>query len=54
MFNTLYHCSRTVARHENAPLAESRRRYLEHLAGTRERRSTRSELLLVSSIAPQF
>jgi len=32
MFNTLYRCPRTVARHESAPLAESRRRYLEHLA----------------------
>jgi len=32
MFNTLYRCPRTVARHENAPLADSRRRYLEHLA----------------------
>ena len=32
MFNTLYRCARTVARHENAPLAESRRRYLEYLA----------------------
>ncbi len=32
MFNTLYRCPRTVARHENAPLAESRRNYLEHLA----------------------
>ena len=31
MFNTLYRCPRAVARHENAPLAESRRRYLEHL-----------------------
>ena len=32
MFNTLYCTSRTIARHENGPLAESRRRYLEHLA----------------------
>lgn len=32
MFNTLYACPRTIARHENAPLAESRRHYLEHLA----------------------
>ena len=32
MFNSLYRCSRTIARHENAPLAESRRCYLEHLA----------------------
>ena len=32
MFNTLYRCPRTVARHENGPLHESRRRYLEHLA----------------------
>lgn len=32
MFNTLYRCPRTIARHENRPLAESRRRYLEHLA----------------------
>ena len=26
MFNTLYRCPRTIARHENGPLAESRRR----------------------------
>jgi len=32
MFNTLYRCPRTIARHENGPLAESRRRYLEYLA----------------------
>ncbi len=32
MFNTLYRCPLTIARHENGPLAESRRRYLEHLA----------------------
>ena len=32
MFNTLYRCPRTIARHENGPLAESRRRYLEHMA----------------------
>jgi len=31
MFNTLYRWPRTVARRENGPLAESRRRYLEHL-----------------------
>ena len=28
----LYRCPRTIARHENGPLAESRRRYLEYLA----------------------
>jgi hypothetical protein len=32
MFKTLHRCPRTVARHENGPLAEARRRYLEHLA----------------------
>ena len=32
MFKTLYRCPRTVARHENGPLQESRRRDLEHLA----------------------
>jgi hypothetical protein len=32
MFDTLYRCPRAIARHENGPLAESRRRYLEHLA----------------------
>jgi hypothetical protein len=30
--NTLYRCLRTIARHENGPLYESRRIYLEHLA----------------------
>jgi hypothetical protein len=32
MFDTLCRCPRTIARHENGPLNESRRRYLEHLA----------------------
>jgi hypothetical protein len=32
MFKTLYRCPRTIARHENGPLNESRRSYLEHLA----------------------
>jgi hypothetical protein len=32
MFNILYRCPRTVARHENGPLHESRLLYLEHLS----------------------
>ena len=32
MFNTLYRCPSTIARHENGLLHESRRRYLEYLA----------------------
>lgn len=40
MFNTLYGCSRTIARHENAPLYESRRSYLEHLAAQGSSRKT--------------
>jgi hypothetical protein len=32
MFKTLCLCPRTLARHENGPLQESRRRYLEQLA----------------------
>jgi hypothetical protein len=32
MFKTLSRCPRTVARRENGPLQESRRRDLEHLA----------------------
>jgi hypothetical protein len=32
MFNIPYRCPRTVARHENGPLHESRCLYLEHLA----------------------
>lgn len=32
MFNILYRCPRTIARHENGPLHESRRRYMEHVA----------------------
>jgi hypothetical protein len=32
MFNTLYRCPRTIARHENGPLSESRSLYQEHLA----------------------
>ncbi len=32
MFKTIYRCARTVARHENGPAAQSRLKYLEHLA----------------------
>jgi len=32
MFKVLYRCNRTIERHTNSPLADSRRRYLEHLA----------------------
>jgi hypothetical protein len=32
MFKVLYRCNRTVERHTNSPMADSRRRYLEHLA----------------------
>jgi len=32
MFETLYRCPRTIARHQNGPLHDSRLRYLEHLA----------------------
>ncbi|MGH9436979.1 MAG: tyrosine-type recombinase/integrase [Terriglobia bacterium] len=32
MFEKIYRCSRTIARHENGPLCGSRVRYLEHLA----------------------
>ena len=32
MFNILYRCPRTAARHEHGPLHESRRLYLEHLS----------------------
>jgi hypothetical protein len=32
MFNTLYRCPRIAVCHKNGPLAESRCRYLEHLA----------------------
>ena len=32
MFNTLYRCQLTIARHESGPLAESRRCFLEYLA----------------------
>lgn len=31
MFNSLYRCPRTIARHENGPLRDSRVRYLQHL-----------------------
>src|SRR3989442_333244 len=31
MFNTIYRCPRTIARHESGPLRDSRLRYLEHL-----------------------
>ena len=37
MFNILYRCPRTVARHEHGPLHESRRLYLEHLSASRWR-----------------
>jgi len=32
MCKVLYRCNRTIERHSNSPLADSRRRYLEHLA----------------------
>jgi len=32
MFKTLYRCPRSVGRHDNGPLHESRLGYLEHLA----------------------
>jgi len=47
MFNTLYSCPLTVARHENGPLHESRRRYLEHLA---KEGASRSMLLRASAV----
>jgi len=31
MFKVLYRCNRTIEPHTNSPLADSRRRYLEHL-----------------------
>ena len=40
MFKTLYCCPRTIARHENGPLCESRRAYLEHLAAQGSSRKT--------------
>ena len=40
MFKTLYRCPRTIARHENGPLCESRRTYLEHLAAQGSSRRT--------------
>jgi hypothetical protein len=32
MFKIIYRCNRTIERHTNSPLADPRRRYLEHLA----------------------
>lgn len=40
MFKTLYRRPRTIARHENGPLYESRRAYLEHLAAQGSSRRT--------------
>ncbi len=40
MFKTLYCCPRTIARHENGPLYESRCAYLEHLAAQGSSRKT--------------
>jgi hypothetical protein len=40
MFETLHRCPRTIARHENGPLYESRRSYLEHLAAQGSSRKT--------------
>ena len=34
MFKVLYRCNRAIERHTNSPLADSRRRYLEHLAAS--------------------
>ena len=47
MFKTLYSCPLTVARHENAPLHESRRRYLDHLA---KEGASRSMLVRASGV----
>ena len=47
MFKTLYSCPLTVARHENAPLYESRRRYLDHLA---KEGASRSMLVRASGV----
>src|SRR5216683_592930 len=40
MFKTLYRCPRTISRHENGPLYESRRHYLDHLAAQGATRRT--------------
>src|SRR5258708_11747904 len=40
MFKTLYRCPRTISRHENGPLYESCRHYLEHLAAQGATRRT--------------
>jgi hypothetical protein len=53
MFKTLYRCPRTVARHENGPLHESRRRYLEHLAAQGQR-CTPSEPQQAPFTAPRY
>jgi hypothetical protein len=53
MFNILYRCPRTVARRENGPLHESRRRYLEHLL-PRGRRCTLSGAQRGSFTAPRY
>jgi integrase/recombinase XerD len=47
MFKTLYSCPLTVARHENGPLHESRRHYLDHLA---KEGASRSMLLRASGV----
>lgn len=40
MFRSLYCCPRTIARHENGPLYQSRRTYLEHLVAQGSSRRT--------------
>jgi len=47
MFKTLYSCPLTVTRHENGPLHEARRRYLDHLA---KQGASRSMLLRASGV----
>jgi integrase/recombinase XerD len=47
MFKAIYSCPLTVARHENGPLHESRRRYLEHLS---KEGASRSMLLRASAV----
>lgn len=53
MFQTLFDYPRVLARHAGGPLAEERRRYLEHRAGQGTPRSTllryATELLVVAS-----
>ncbi len=50
MFDRLFHKPFVLARHRNGPLAEERRRYLDHCAGQQMTRRTLRDIALYTLI----